>query len=72
MKDEKKTKAQLIKFVNKKYCEVFDKERHELVGTEHGGSMEVDNRPGDGVTFSIRLPMRAKGAENHGEKCDRN
>jgi PAS domain S-box-containing protein len=33
---------------------------------QHGGSLEVDNQPGKGATFAIRLPIRGKKKMGHG------
>jgi signal transduction histidine kinase len=33
------------------------------VVTDHGGSIEVRSRPGDGATFCVRLPLAGRPAE---------
>ena len=36
----------------------MDRTKRQLIIVErHGGMLEVDNRPGDGATFSVILPV---------------
>ena len=32
---------------------------HDIVGNMHGGQIDLSTQPGQGTTFSIRLPMAA-------------
>ena len=39
---------------------------HRIVEEEHGGSLEIDSRPGAGTTIRLRLPAPAAGGQEEG------
>lgn len=39
---------------------------HRIVEEEHGGSLEIDSRPGAGTTIRLRLPALAAGGQEEG------
>jgi signal transduction histidine kinase len=41
---------------------------HDIIVKQHGGSIEVDTRPGEFTEFRIFLPRRAASTVNSGER----